>query len=105
MLFAQKSNRVQPIKDTEIQRFLNLGYNITDETGKILHEAVPTTEAALKTAFVRHTKEIASLKGQVASLRAELESIKVAKATTNKRTRTSKSDIEPNTKVVDSTEE
>lgn len=115
MLFAQKGNRVQPISEVEVQRYLNLGYNITDEKGKILYEAVPDDIISLKTAFKRHINEIESLRKQIveigelkaeikkladenAELKAKLgkpvmnasENVEVTEKTTPKRTRTKK---------------
>lgn len=62
MLYARKSNRVQPIVEADIQHFLNLGYNIIDEQGNVLLEAMPEDVISLKAAFKRHVEEIAQMK-------------------------------------------
>lgn len=78
MLYAKKSNRVQPITESEIQHFLNLGYNIIDTEGKVVVESMPEDIGSLKAAFKKHTEEIAKLKARINELSAENDELKVA---------------------------
>ena len=99
MLYARKSNRVQPIVEADIQHFLNLGYNIIDEQGNVLLEAMPEDVISLKAAFQRHVDEIAKLKNEldvarlaIGHLTAECEELKAAveKAQATKTTKAKK---------------
>ena len=72
MLYAKKSNRVQPIAESDVQHFLNLGYNITDAQGNILLEAMPEDVISLKVAFKRHVDEIATAKQVIKEYEAQI---------------------------------
>lgn len=72
MLYARKSNRVQPIKESEVQHFLNQGFNITDAVGNIIIESVPNDVVSLKAAFKRHADEIAKLKETIKGYEAQM---------------------------------
>jgi hypothetical protein len=72
MLFAQRSNRVHSIQPNEIEKYLNLGYNIVDNKGVILYEAMPEDVMGLKVAFKRHVEEIAKLKADVEAYKAQM---------------------------------
>lgn len=62
MLFAKKSNRIQPINEVEAQKYLSLGYDIVNNQGDVVYEAVPNDVTLLKAAFNRHAVQIAELK-------------------------------------------
>ena len=72
MLFAKKSNRVQPIMESDIQHFLNQGYNIVDEQNNIIHEAMPDDVISLKAAFKRHLEGIDALKEAIRDYEARM---------------------------------
>lgn len=72
MLFAQKGNRVKPISDTEAQKFLSLGYNITDHNGDVVYEAIPSDVSSLRSAFAKHITQIAELRSQLTTVNAKL---------------------------------
>lgn len=71
MLFAQNGNRVRPIQESEAQKYLSLGYNIKDDKGVVLYEAIPQDMTALRTAFTRHTAQISKLSADLATANAE----------------------------------
>jgi ribosomal protein S16 len=81
MARVERGNVVLQVKDHEVQHYLNLGYNLTDETGKVLKESIPTNIGVLQTAYLEHTKKIAELEDTVAKLTAQLS----AKKTTTKK--------------------
>lgn len=72
MLFAQKSNRVHPIQESEVQHYLNQGYNITDVKGNVIIESMPEDVISLKAAFKRHTDEIAKAKETIKAYDAQV---------------------------------
>lgn len=93
MYQAIRSNVVINIQETDVEKYLNLGYNITDMSGKVLFEAIPNDTNSLKRAFVRHTAQIKQQAVQIAQLQAlvkELQSKPVAETVTEKPKRTHK---------------
>lgn len=72
MIYAERGNRVITIKEESIPKYVEQGYTITDEYGKVIQNTVPTDTLNLKKAYVDHTKEIESLKAENAQLKAQL---------------------------------
>lgn len=72
MARVERGNVVLTVKEHEIQHYLNLGYNLTDDAGNILKQAIPTNIGELQTAYLEHTKKIAELEDTVAKLTAQL---------------------------------
>lgn len=81
MARVERGNVVLQVKDYEVQHYLNLGYNLTDEAGNILRKSIPTNIGELQTAYLEHTKKIAELEDTIAKLTAQLS----AKKTTAKK--------------------
>ena len=81
MARVERGNVVLQVKDYEVQHYLNLGYNLTDETGNILKKSIPTNIGELQSAYLEHTKKIAELEDTIAKLTAQLS---VKKATPKK---------------------
>lgn len=80
---VERGNVVLKVKEHEVQHYLNLGYNLTDDAGNILKQAIPTNLGELQTAYLEHTKKIAELEDTVAKLTAQLS----VKKTTTKKTK------------------
>lgn len=83
MARVERGNVVLTVKEHEVQHYLNLGYNLTDEAGNILKKSIPTNIGELQTAYLEHTKKIAELEDTVAKLTAQLS----AKKTTAKKSK------------------
>ena len=79
MARVERGNVVLQVKDFEIQHYLNLGYNLTDEAGNILQESIPTNVGELQKAYLEHTKKIAELEDINAKLTAQLSAKKTTK--------------------------
>lgn len=75
MLYAKKSNRVQPIAESDVQRFLNMGYNIIDVKGNVLVESMPDDIDGLRVSFKKHTEEIAKLRACISEYEKQNASI------------------------------
>ena len=82
MVRVERGNVVLKVKDDEVQHYLNLGYNVTDDTGKILQRSIPTSLGELQAAYITNTQKIAELEDTIAKLTAELS--KNGKTTTAK---------------------
>ncbi len=71
MVRIERGNVVLKVQEHEVQRYLSLGYNVTDDTGKVLKEAIPNDLGTLQKHYVEHKKRIAELEDIVAKLTAE----------------------------------
>lgn len=78
MARVERGNVVLKVKDHEVQHYLNLGYNLTDEAGNILKESIPTNLGELQKAYLEHTKKIGELEETIAKLTAQLSAKKTS---------------------------
>jgi 23S rRNA maturation mini-RNase III len=85
MVRIERGNVVLKVQEHEVQRYLKLGYNVTDNTGKVLQEALPNDVGTLQKAYVEQKKRIEELETIVSKLTAENTQLaKSAKSTTTK---------------------
>jgi hypothetical protein len=90
MVRIERGNVVLKVQEHEVQRYLNLGYNVTDNTGKVLREAIPNDIGTLQRHYLESKKKIEELEAIVAKLTAENELLaKSAKSTPAKTTKKS----------------
>ena len=73
MVRIERGNVVLNVEDYDVDRYLSMGYNVTDEQGNILRKAVPTQLGELQKAYVENMATIEMLTAQVAELTAKLE--------------------------------
>jgi hypothetical protein len=71
MVRIERGNVVLKVQEHEVQRYLKLGYNVTDNTGKVLQEAIPNDLGTLQRYYVEHKKRIEELEAIVVKLTAE----------------------------------
>ena len=88
MVRIERGNVVLKVQEHEVQRYLRLGYNVTDDTGKVLTEALPNDVGLLQKHYVEHKKKIGELETAVAKLTAE--NAKLAKRVKSTDTKTEK---------------
>ena len=91
MVRVERGNVVLRVEEDEIQHYLNLGYNLTDDRGHILKRSIPTQIGELQSAFVANMAKIAELENTIAKLTAELEMYKSVEPQVTKPKRTRKS--------------
>ena len=72
MIYAERGNRVKQISESDIQKYLEQGYKITDERGAVMLESAPTDVQSLRNAYRQHVDEIKALKAQIEYLSSEL---------------------------------
>lgn len=90
MVRIERGNVVLKVQEHEVQRYLKLGYNVTDETGKVLTEAIPNDLGTLQKHYIESKKKIEELEATVAKLTEEnLQLAKSAKSTSTKATKKS----------------
>jgi hypothetical protein len=89
MVRIERGNVVLKVQEHEVQRYLNMGYNVTDNTGKVLQAAIPNDLGTLQRHYVEHKKKIEELEAIVAKLTAENAILaQSAKSTTKKKSDT-----------------
>ena len=71
MVRIERGNVVLKVQEHEVQRYLKLGYNVTDDTGKVLKEALPNDLGTLQKLYIESKKKIEELEAIVAKLTAE----------------------------------
>ena len=67
-MIVQRANVILRIDDDSAQKYLNLGYNVIDEKGKVLKEAIPSDIGTLRKCYVEHLNKIAELEARIAEL-------------------------------------
>lgn len=83
MVRIERGNVVLKVQEHEVQRYLKLGYNVTDNAGNVLQAAIPNDLGTLQRYYVEHKKRIEELEAIVAKLTAENSLLaKSAKSTT-----------------------
>ena len=75
MAYIQRANVVLKVKDSEVEYYLNLGYNQIDENGKVIRKTVPNDLHELQKAYKDKDAEIAKLKEEIDFLRNELSKV------------------------------
>lgn len=88
MATVEKGNVVLNIKDSEIERYLEAGFNVVNDKGEIIRKCIPTDIGTLRKAYVEHTNRIKELEEEIAKLKAK-------KTSTSKTTKTTKSTTTP----------
>ena len=68
-IYAQRGNQISRIEEQQIDALVEQGFNIVDENGKVLREAVPTDIVLLKKYYVEHKQRIEELEKEIASLK------------------------------------
>ena len=91
MVRIERGNVVLKVQEHEVQRYLTLGYNVTDDEGNIIKGAIPNDLGTLQRFYVEHKKRIDELESIVAKLTAENEVLaESAKPKTSKKPETTK---------------
>lgn len=91
MVRIERGNVVLKVQEHEVQRYLTLGYSVTDDTGKVLQSAIPNDLGTLQRCYVEYKAKIDELETIVAKLTAENKVLaKSAKSTADKETKNSK---------------
>ena len=68
---VRRANMVLTIKKSEAERYLAKGFNILDEHGHVIKNAMPTAVGELQVAYANHVKQIDELTAEIKTLREE----------------------------------
>lgn len=71
-MIAEHGNKVIRISESEINKYLSLGYDIKNDDGTVLHRAVPSDITSLKSAFTNQLKMISELESHIVDLKDAL---------------------------------
>jgi hypothetical protein len=89
MVRIERGNVVLKVQEHEVQRYLKLGYNVTDDDGNIIKEAIPNDVGTLQKHYIESKKRIEELEDTVAKLTEEnLLLASSAKSTSTKSKKT-----------------
>lgn len=84
MARVQRANVILQVDDRDISHYLNLGYNLIDDHGTVLKEAIPTNLGVLQAKYLEHLSRIAELEDTVAKLTAQLSESQTTKKSSRK---------------------
>ena len=76
MAYIQRANVVLQVKDSEVDYYINLGYNEITKDGKVIKETMPTDIHILQKYYVDNKKKIAELEAEIAKLKAKKTEVK-----------------------------
>ena len=82
---VQRGNVVLRVEENEVQRYLNLGYDLTSPSGMVLKSAIPNDLGTLQQAYIDHQARISELEAEIARLTSELTVAKKPKPATKKK--------------------
>ena len=71
MVRIERGNVVLKVQEHEVQRYIKMGYNVTDNAGNVLQAAIPNDVGTLQKHYVDQKKRIEELEAIVAKLTAE----------------------------------
>lgn len=72
MARIQRANVLLDVEEDEVDYYIGLGYNLLDEKGNVIRQAVPTDLLTLQKHFTDSNKKIAELESEIAKLKIEL---------------------------------
>lgn len=87
MALVQKLNVVLTIDDDRVKEYLNKGYNVIDNSGRVIKEAMPNDLNQLKLLVAKYKKENEELLARVKELEAQKPMAEEVKVEAPKRTR------------------
>ena len=77
MIYARKGNQITRIDEPQINALVEQGFDIVDDNGTVLHQAVPTDIVLLKKYYVEQRKRIEELEAEVATLKKAAKKVTV----------------------------
>lgn len=71
MARIRRINVTLNVPDDEVDYYINLGYDLIDNTGKVIRKAMPRDVATLQKYYKEHTKKIEELEAEIEKLKSE----------------------------------
>ena len=79
---VRRANVVLNISESQLGYYMSQGYDVIDETGKVIQASVPTDVGTLQKAYFDHVNEIEAMKEEIEALKTEIESLKTPRKKT-----------------------
>ena len=76
IIYAERGNRVKEISEQDIDKYVEQGYQIKDESGRVIKDTIPTDPQILKTAYINSRAKIESLEAEIKALKDEVARLK-----------------------------
>lgn len=76
MPIVENKNVVLTVSESELERYLNMGYNIIDDNGNVVKESVPRDLGVLQKAYQYHKTRINDLEEEVKRFKAQIKGLK-----------------------------
>ena len=86
MARIQRYNVVLDVEDSEVGYYLNLGYNLLDEKGKVIQKAMSNDVHTLQKELTDANNTITSLKAEIEALKLQVVTLKSEKSAEVKTT-------------------
>lgn len=83
MVTVKRANVILDVKESEVDRMVDLGYSVIDDKGDVIRQAVPSSVSDLQAAYHQHIAEIAELKAEIEKLKAQTSAPKKSKKADN----------------------
>ncbi len=77
---VENKNVVLTVSENELERYLNMGYNIIDDNGNVVKESVPRDLGVLQKAYQYHKTRINELEEEVKRCKAQIKDLKQPEA-------------------------
>ena len=72
MAQVRRANVILDVKEDQVQRYLDMGYDVIDEqTGNVVKASVPRDVKTLQIAYEKHIREIEELKLEIKKLKSK----------------------------------
>lgn len=82
---VKRANTILEVSESQLDYYLNQGYDVIDEMGKVIQASVPTDVGTLQKAYLDHTNEIKMMKAEIDSLKAKIEALKTPRKRTKNK--------------------
>lgn len=79
MAKMRRANVVIHVEDTEVDRYIDLGYVQVDDAGNIIKKGIPSNVTDLQKAYAEHLETIARLEAEIAELKKPSTATKKSK--------------------------
>lgn len=78
MAIVRKNNEILRVQDTQVNHYLDIGYDVIDERGAVLLRAVPQDNTQLKAEFAKLSQQVVDLKATISNLKTQLADAQAA---------------------------
>ena len=85
MAFVQRANVILEVKEEQVQRYVDNGYDVLDDSGNVVKKSIPRDVRTLQMAYVEQKQQIERMQAEIDALQAEVKKLKSARSKTVKK--------------------